>query len=1180
MYIQKKLNYNEMKTILAIALAFFAQNAICQIENMAYSTQFQEHNKEPYSIPTPNQSSLGTYGIIPVSPYTGKADISIPLYSISQRDVELNLSLTYDTSGLLINQLPGWTGQNWTLNAGGAITRKINGRPDEISYKNTNAGRDIFFHDNENNIALWTLNHFFTIQQLQDENLYDAYLDYIDTLRDQDNETVALYNSFSNYFYTATNIIPSLSSVLAPNYFDLSADVFYFNFMGISGSFFYGNDGKWKVRSDQNIHVLFDVNDSTNYIKSLEEYYGYGLLGLTIKQPKTIKGFTLIDEQGNKYIFGGDTTCIEYSTSLTGRHFANTTEPWNAVSWMLKEVQDRFGNTLYTFKYSNGERIVQIQNSYSQASWVAKQSNIVPTSLESDKTYSATLNAPVYLDSIMAADGTKILFNHTKIYSNSDNDYAWQIVYPTFSVQNGIMNMLTASYPRTKNQDDCSYCLRYDIYAESYRSFIYNTNNYKCNQDIMSMNLEKLKDIRVIPPTNQNGQELNNIFTFLYDNNNRMHLTSVICSSGSNYSNAYSYNLEYDRFDSIPTDYLTKKFDFWGYYNGVNYDSDNTLMSGSPNDTYLNRLNSGSNVPGVPNLNYGTMGMLKKITYPTGGYSVLEYEQNTCSSYMKDDKSDTTDLRTNIPVGGLRIKSISNFDNDVLVGKKSYSYNREGGQLSSGELYSLPKFHYEWEDNKKIYYIYIYNSTVPLSNAVSPIVGYSNVRETELDGSYTTYAYSNYSTEKDEMYLNSRWGTDTITPFDEFTSRQYMCGKLLEETKLNSNGDSLRHTIYTYESDYSFNSSDSAVTTCYSIHDLFNNVGSRFKMYYFRPGLTSVVSKTKYGNSWVTDEVTYNREHKNLELINQQVTSYADVWNVLSETRKRGSSQLVTEYRYPYHNTGVNHNLIHQFYLPVTSTKHYLDNHLIDGSKTIYRNAGNIVPHYDLAFASDSTKCDTVAQYISYSPTYRLTEMLDRNRVSHKYYWNNRDQLIGAVANGSINVNGTNPDINTIMAANSSVIYASKPTDALLYEYNNQGKVLKTVGGNGMSASYDYDLYGRLTKIKNTYGSTTEQYSYNYRNKLSNDMIYELGKSSVIPRFDYSTQIMEIDYDYPYNALNAEIKIFRRSPYTEVFSCILPKEKNTGTIYADFNNLVGIYDVQLYVDGTERISQTIYVHYY
>ena len=430
---------------------------------------------------------------------------------------------------------------------------------------------------------------------------------------------------------------------------------------------------------------------------------------------------------------------------------------------------------------------------------------------------------------------------------------------------------------------------------------------------VANMNLEKLKDIRVISPTNQNGQELNNVFTFLYDYNSRMHLTSVICSSGSDYSNAYSYDLEYDRFSSVPSDYLTKAFDFWGYYNGVDYDSDTTFMKGLPIDTYFYRLNSGNNVPGVPNLNYGTMGMLKKITYPTGGYSLLEYEQNSCSSFVKEDKSDTTDLRANIPVGGLRIKSISNYDNGVLVGKKSYSYKREDGLLSSGELYSLPKFHYAWADNEWSYFINIYCSSVPLSNAVSPIVGYSNVRETELDGSYTTYAYSNFSTEKDSMFFGSRWGIYTITPFDEFTSRQYMRGKLLEETKLKSNGDSLQHAIYTYEPDVDFNRVHSDTTNCYMTHNLFgDNVGSRYLLYYFRPGLTSVVFKTKYGNSWVIDEVTYNREHKNLELINQQVSSYADVWNVLSETRKRGSNQLRTEYRYPYHNTGINNNLVQQ----------------------------------------------------------------------------------------------------------------------------------------------------------------------------------------------------------------------------------------------------------------------------
>lgn len=1155
-----------MKTIIAIALVFFAQEALCQTYDYAHIPCFQEHNKEPYDVPTPNQSSLGTYGIIPVSPYTGKADISIPLYNTSQRDVALNISLTYDTSGLLINQLPGWTGHNWTLNAGGAITRKINGRPDEISYEDTNAGRDIFYQHQQTELILELTNgQCMTMDDLSINGFWYEY-SLMNSMFQNDSEAVIEYSHYANYFSAANSSY--LYNDSTPRTFDASADVFYFNFMGISGSFFYGNDGKWKVRSDQNIHVEFDVTDTTNYIRPFQEIYGASMPGLIIKQPKTIKGFTLIDEQGNKYIFGGDTASIEYSMSLMGQVIVNTTEPWNAISWMLKEVKDRFDNTLYRFKYSRGTDIVQIQHAYN--------SDILYTSGNTvgihyfDKKYSATINAPVYLDSIYIADGTRIFFNHSKLYTNNaaQNLYSDDSNPSNYSSKIGLIlnNIKTATYPMLKPnlyQQNNPNGLYYYPFLDMYLNFV--TSYDWCDDYMENMNLEKLKEIRVISPINQNGQELNNVFTLLYDNNKRMHLTSVIYSSGSNYSNAYSYDLEYDRFDYLPSDYLTKAFDFWGYYNGVDYDSDNTLMSGSPNDTYLNRLNSGSNVPGVPNLNYGTMGMLKKIIYPTGGYSLLEYEQNTCSRYMSENKQSSINLTTDIPVGGLRIKSISNYDNGVLVGKKNYTYNREGSQLSSGELYSLPKFHYAWADNKCAYVLNIYSSSVPLSNAVSPIVGYSNIRETELDGSYTTYAYSNYSMEKDDMFLNSRWGTNTITPFDEFSSRQYMCGRLLEETKLKSNGDSLQHTIYTYESDNSFNNSNYAVTTCYNIHNLFAKVGSRFKMYYFRPGITSIITKTKYGNSWVKDEITYNREHKNLAISNQQ---YADVWNVLSETRKRGSNQLRTEYRYPYHNTGVNNNLVQQFCLPVTSTKHYLDNNLIDGSKTFYRNAGKIVPDYDIVFASDSTKCDTVAQYISYSSTYRITEMLDRSHVSHKYYWNNRDQLIGAVTNGSINVNGANTDINTIMSNNSSVIYASIPTDALLYEYNNQGKVSKTVGGNGMSASYDYDLFGRLTNIKDTYGSTTNRYTYNYVNKTDSIFAQQLTHCYMNANLIENTRNVRIEYAFPYTTSEARIYIKRQAVLNNptVYSNTLPTDKTDGEIIVSLNSS-GRHIVYYRVDG-------------
>ena len=115
-------------------LSMFQINAFCQVPDMN-TTQSQETKSDPYNVPTPNQSTLGTFGIIPVSPYTGKADISVPIYQTEQRGVALDVKLSYDTSGLLINQLPSWTGHNWSLFAGGAITRKIKGRPDEISYK-------------------------------------------------------------------------------------------------------------------------------------------------------------------------------------------------------------------------------------------------------------------------------------------------------------------------------------------------------------------------------------------------------------------------------------------------------------------------------------------------------------------------------------------------------------------------------------------------------------------------------------------------------------------------------------------------------------------------------------------------------------------------------------------------------------------------------------------------------------------------------------------------------------------------------------------------------------------------------------------------------------------------------------------------------------------------------------
>lgn len=79
----------------------------------------------------PSASSLGKYGDIPVSYFTGVPNISIPIYNIQSGPLNLPISLSYHSSGVKVGEMASWVGLGWTLNAGGIITRTVMGIPDE-----------------------------------------------------------------------------------------------------------------------------------------------------------------------------------------------------------------------------------------------------------------------------------------------------------------------------------------------------------------------------------------------------------------------------------------------------------------------------------------------------------------------------------------------------------------------------------------------------------------------------------------------------------------------------------------------------------------------------------------------------------------------------------------------------------------------------------------------------------------------------------------------------------------------------------------------------------------------------------------------------------------------------------------------------------------------------------------
>tara|TARA_A100000171_G_scaffold36322_2_gene34982 strand:+ start:1336 stop:4494 length:3159 start_codon:yes stop_codon:yes gene_type:complete len=186
---------------------------------------------ERFVPPSPTASSLGQYGEVPVSLYTGVANVQVPLYTLQERGLSVPINLSYHASGIKVDQMPSWVGLGWALNAGGTITRTIMGLPDE------------------------------------DANGYTAHADRIidylngvpDTNMSVKDEDVA--------WWTATGI------------WDSEPDIYYYNIGGMSGKMVFDKTGTPRMIPHANLSITGSVTtgftvkspDGTTYVFGASE---------------------------------------------------------------------------------------------------------------------------------------------------------------------------------------------------------------------------------------------------------------------------------------------------------------------------------------------------------------------------------------------------------------------------------------------------------------------------------------------------------------------------------------------------------------------------------------------------------------------------------------------------------------------------------------------------------------------------------------------------------------------------------------------------------------------------------------------------------------------------------------------------------------------------------------------
>lgn len=124
-----------MKKLTGLAIALILAFSLC-------AQDFPPKNIIP---PSPIAREFQRFVGYPVSPATGLADISIPVYDLKLPGLTIPFSLKYHSDGIKVEQSPGIIGYGWSLFPGLMITRTIMGNPDD-QYKTDAIPANAFYY--------------------------------------------------------------------------------------------------------------------------------------------------------------------------------------------------------------------------------------------------------------------------------------------------------------------------------------------------------------------------------------------------------------------------------------------------------------------------------------------------------------------------------------------------------------------------------------------------------------------------------------------------------------------------------------------------------------------------------------------------------------------------------------------------------------------------------------------------------------------------------------------------------------------------------------------------------------------------------------------------------------------------------------------------------------------------
>jgi RHS repeat-associated protein len=1067
-----------MKHNIYISLLIVAIVYTLSVEVTAQYNTYDFRNMQ-----APNTASMIRSNFFQENPYTGRINVNVPLHSIESKGMNMPISINHNTGGVQLNDHPGWVGQNWNLDVGGVITRKTEGFPDEFGF------------DPNNPSAI--------------NSKYYSYYSFLE------NNNISLTESMNNSEEELISTIELITSNIAtqsipnPDYnnnYDTEADIFSFNVMGISGSFFLGTDGKWKVRSDRNIKVEMDYKNESSYISSLFaspplanwSCPGYDYFSV-------IKGFIIIDDLGNRYHFGFEKEAIEFSVPFFQQIDLTKRTHWTADSWKLTKIENFNNEVLFEIKYERGNMIADFYRggeSWHGGQWycigqeVANQSSVPESSVKKAGdpwVIGGTLRAPSNLQEVESYFGEKVTF---ETENSSQINYEWlgdglngandehanyfnsvsSCITPSGDVRAIYPFLLIVPYPYGVPG--------VDQYAQ------YSGNPSAANP-YDALVWEKLVKIK----SNLANGDLNRSITFCYndDADERLKLENLTISGtdsqcGEANSDDLQYSFEYFQFDQL-TGYLQRNIDHWGYMNSTTHNHNSQLLfEETQGDIYPFMfplpqypeyfIRSSFLTTRNANGNVGKYGSLNKIIFPTGGYQTIAYEGNKASHFITDDRQNVS-LITNSSfnglmlsdVGGIRVDSVSLHDADgEQISSRKFVYDK--ALLSVKPKYAWMDYthdyyefnytsgEYEFDcNNKQRFTKATYAAVSSLGNLTESHICYPEVTEIYNDGSAIRRTYTSYFDilTRDEGPIAST--NPELNPATKFSDLSFLRGKpKIVEFFEGSKRKRKVENKYRFE-DFSpkeiFNDASLKLS-----HNSLQGDGAAIyasiaRRYYFKDMLKNSNTINFEDNGMIVFEENYIHDTQN-------VNGNEYTWLFSSNKSDGNGVAKETIFKYPKDVVTSSSNDLQLRHATNLQLESKVNDGNGGGQKVEFFNLGGgfLVPKYIYSANNGSSvngswKLQTTFSYDNYLDTYPDRIKRRSNTKNTLIYWDGYMSRLGL------------PNL---------VYYGSRVWD---FDYNNKRLLERMTDNNSIQSTYVYDGLDRLESSSSNNGNVTSDVVYN-----------------------------------------------------------------------------------------------------